>query len=52
MMLKVILYNSLGCAIDQRIAESEEKARDAAIELIAGLANLQEGDMIRVVINS
>lgn len=46
--LQVILENS-GGELDSREANSEEAARDAAIEMIRAVPFLSDGDVIRVV---
>ena len=46
--MKVQLFNSVGGLLDERVVETEEEARDAAMEIIAGMANLAEGDRLVV----
>jgi hypothetical protein len=46
--MTVTLLNSANCVLDQRVVETEEEARTAAIEMIAGLACLNEGDKLVV----
>lgn len=55
MKIKITLENS-GGELDVRIVESrdgepdvEEKAQRAALDIIAGVANLCPGDVIRIV---
>jgi hypothetical protein len=44
-----VILEGAGGELDRRVATSEEDARDQAIDIIGGMANLCAGDMIRVV---
>ena len=48
MAYKLTLENSAG-VLDCRIVETEEETRAAALDLVAGMAYLQPGDLLRVV---
>jgi hypothetical protein len=44
-----VILEGAGGELDRRVATSEEDARDQAQDILAGMANLCAGDMIRVV---
>lgn len=49
MAIKISLLNCVDGELDCRVVETEEEARDAAIEIIAGVANLNIGDRLIIV---